>query len=213
MLWTIMIRKSVAIVMLIGFSTFSLASCASERYQENKGAAIGGGAGAVAGGTLGGVIGAQSGNTGTGVVIGSLLGALAGAAIGHYGYDQKRTEEEAQQQYDYNYNQSETILVRIEDAFTSPTTVARGGTIELSTTYTILGPQGATMDVTETWEIRKGAELTGRPQVTVQRKGGTYTSRVPLTLATNAQTGSYTVQASIQSGSSSDAKEFTFTVK
>ena len=170
--------------------------------------------GAVAGGTLGGVIGAQSGNTGTGVVLGSLLGALAGAAIGHYGYDQKRTEEEAQQQYNYNYNQSETILVRIEDAFASPTTVSRGGTIELSTTYTILGPQGATMDVTETREIRKGAELTGKPQVTRAEEGGERTRHgFPLTLATNAQTGTYTVQASIQSGSSSDSKDFTFTVK
>src|SRR4030067_857327 len=113
MLWTIMIRKAVAIVMLIGFSMFTLVSCASERYQQNKGAAIGGGAGAAAGGGGGG---------------------------------------------------------------------GRGGTIDLSTPYTVLGPQGATMEVTETREIRHKGELTGKPQVTVQRQGGTYTSRGPLTL-------------------------------
>jgi len=213
MLWTIMIRKSVAMVMLIGFATFTLVSCASNRYQENKGAVIGGSSGAVAGGAVGGVIGAQSGHTGTGIVIGSILGALTGTAIGHYAYDQKRTEAEAQQQYAYDHNQSKTTLVRIEDAFASSSTVMRGGTIDLSTTYTVLGPQGATMEVTETMEIRYKGELTGKPQVTVQRRGGTYTSRVPLTLATEAQKGTYTVYASIQSGSSSDSKEFTFTVQ
>ncbi|MCX5884784.1 MAG: glycine zipper domain-containing protein [Proteobacteria bacterium] len=213
MLWTIMIRKAVAMVMLIGFSTFTMVSCASERYQQNKGAVIGGGTGAVAGGAIGGVIGAQSGHTGTGVVIGSLLGALAGAAIGHYAYDQKRTEEAAKQQYAYDYNQQQATLVRVEDAFASPSTIKRGGTIELSTTYTVLGPQGATMEVTETREIHHGGELTGRPQVTVQRQGGTYTSRVPLTLTADAQKGTYTVTASIQSGSSSDSREFTFTVQ
>ena len=214
MLEAIGLKKSVAMVVLIGFSTVILVGCASDRYEEHKGAAIGGGGGAVAGGVLGGVIGSQSGSTGTGVVIGSLLGALAGAAIGHYAYDENRTEEEAKQQYDYNYNQSEATLVRIEGAFASPSSVRRGGTIDLSTTYTVLGPQGATMDVTETREIRKeGGELTGKPQVTVQRQGGTYTSRVPLTLPSDAQKGTYTGYASIQSGNSSDTREFTFTVQ
>ena len=45
-----MFRKAVVMVMLVGFSTFTLVSCASEQYQQNKGAIIGGGAGAATGG-------------------------------------------------------------------------------------------------------------------------------------------------------------------
>jgi hypothetical protein len=208
-----MFKKTVAMVMLVGFSTFTLLSCASEQYQQNKGAIIGGGAGAAAGGAVGGVIGAQSGHTGAGIVIGGLLGALAGAAIGHYAYDQNRTEAAAQQQYAYDYNQTKTNLVRIDDVFASPATVRPGGTVDLSTTYTVLGPQGATMEVIETREIRHGGQLLGKPQVTVQRQGGTYTSRVPLTLPGGGQRGVYTVYATIQSGGSGDSREFTFIVQ
>jgi len=208
-----MFKKAAAMVILVGFSAFTLMSCASEGYQRNKGAIIGGGAGAAAGGAVGGVIGAQSGHTGTGIVIGSLLGALAGAGVGHYAYDQKRTEAAAQQQYAYDYNQTKTNLVRIDDVFASPATVRPGGTVDLSTTYTVLGPQGATMQIIETREIRYAGQLLGKPQVTVQRQGGTYTSRVPLTLPGGGQRGIYTVYATIQSGGSSDAREFTFSVQ
>lgn len=209
---SIMFRKAVAIGILIVFFSFVLVSCASEQYQQNRGAIIGGGTGAAAGGAVGGVIGAQSGHTGAGVAIGSLLGALAGAGIGHYAYDQKRTETEAQEQYAYDYDQSKATLVRIDDVFASPATVRLGGTVDLSTTYTVLGPQGATMEVIETREIRHGDELVGKPQVTVQRQGGTYTSRVPLMLPGGGQRGVYNVHATIQSGGSSDSREFSFTV-
>jgi len=37
-----MFRKSVAMVILIGFSSFVMVSCASEQYQENRGAIMGG---------------------------------------------------------------------------------------------------------------------------------------------------------------------------
>ena len=208
-----MFRRAVAMVMLVGFSTFILVSCASEQYQQNQGAIIGAGAGAATGGTVGGIIGAQSGHTGAGIAIGGLLGALAGAGIGHYAYDQKRTEAAAKQQYAYDYNQSKASLVRIDGVLASPGTVRQGGTVDLSTTYTVLGPQGATMEVIETREIRHRGELVGKPQVTVQRQGGTYTSRVPLTLPGGGQRGVYNVYATIQSGGSSDSREFTFTVQ
>jgi len=209
-----MFRKAVTIVMLVGFSTFTLVGCASDQYQQNRGAIIGGGAGAATGGAVGGIIGAQSGHTGAGIVIGGLLGALAGAGIGHYAYDQKRTEAAAQQQYNYDYNRTQANLVRIDEVFANPRTVNPGGTVDLSTTYTVLGPKGSTMEVIETREIRHGGELVGKPQVTVQRQGGTYTSRVPLTLpGGGGQRGVYNVQTTIQSGGSSDSKEFTFTVR
>jgi hypothetical protein len=44
------------------------------------------------------------------------------------------------------------------------------------------------MEVIETREIRHAGGLLGKPQMTVQRKGGTYTSRLPLTLPGVGQT-------------------------
>ncbi len=180
--------------------------------EQNKGAIIGGTTGAVAGGIIGGVIGHQTGNTGAGVVIGALLGGLTGAAVGHYGYDQKRTEEQAQAQYNYDYNQSQSNLVRIESSSATPDRVYPGDTVNLNATYTVLGPQGTEMDVTETREVRLNGELQGKPQVTVRRRGGTYESKVPLILPQDAPRGTYIVTTTIQSGQSSDTRETRFSV-
>jgi hypothetical protein len=78
-------------------------------------------------------------------------------------------------------------------------------------TYAVLSPQGE-QNVTETREIKFGNDVVGKPQVTVQRAGGTYTSNVPLTLPQNAQTGTYTVTTTVQAGNSSDSRQSTFNV-
>lgn len=206
-------RKKVICFVMAGIFLLTLLGCATDQYEQNKGAVIGGASGAAVGGVIGGVIGHQSGNTAAGVVIGGLLGALGGAAIGHYAYDRVRTEEAAQKQYDYNYDQAQTALVRVENASVTPNTVYAGNTVNLAVTYTVLAQQGATMDVVETREIRYRGELTGRPQVTVQRQGGTYTSKVPVVLPTDAKAGTYTVLTTIQVGTNSDAREASFTIK
>jgi hypothetical protein len=206
-------KKKVTCFVMAGIFLLTLFGCATDQYEQNKGAVIGGASGAAVGGAIGGVIGHQSGNTATGVVIGGLLGALGGAAIGHYAYDRVRTEEAAQKQYDYNYDQAQTALVRVENASVTPNTVYAGNTVNLAVTYTVLAQQGATMDVVETREIRYRGELTGRPQVTVQRQGGTYTSKVPVVLPADAKAGTYTVLTTIQVGTNSDAREASFTIK
>jgi uncharacterized protein YcfJ len=206
-------KKCVSLLLVTGL-TVSIAGCANQStMEENKGAMIGGGAGAAAGGIIGGIIGSQSGHTGTGVVIGGLLGGLAGAAVGHYAYDQKRTETQAQQVYKYDPATAKATLVRVESTKTSPATVAPGGTVDLQATYTVLGPQNSTMDVTETREVRLDGELQGKPQITVQRQGGTFESKVPLVLPADAKKGKYIVATTVQSGTSSDTKETSFTVK
>lgn len=206
-------KKKATCVIVAGIFLLTLFGCATDQYEQHKGAAVGGATGAVVGGVIGGVIGEKSGNTMTGVVIGGLLGGLAGAAIGHYAYDQVRTEEAAQKQYDYNYEQTQTVLVRVENASVTPNIVKAGGTINLMATYTVLAQQGATMNVVETREIRYNGDLIGRPQVTVQKQGGTYTSQVPVTLAADAKAGKYTVLTTIQVGPNSDARETSFTIK
>lgn len=205
--------KTKVCVMIAGIFVITLFGCATDQYEQHKGAVIGGASGAAIGGVLGGVIGDKTGNKATGVVIGGLLGALAGAAIGHYAYDRVRDEETAQEKYGYNYDQTQTTLVRIENAAVSPNIVKAGDTVNLTATYTVLGQQDVTMNVVETREIRYNGELTGRPQVTVQRQGGTYTSKIPLTLAAGAKAGKYTVLTTIQAGTNSDARETSFTIQ
>jgi len=207
-----MLKRILASGIIAVFCTVLLTACATSTTEEHKGAIVGGTGGAVAGGVIGGIIGHQSGSTGTGVVIGALLGGLAGAAVGHYAYDQKRTEEQAKQQYNYDYSQSQANLVRIESASAAPARVYPGDTVNLVATYTVLGPQGAEMDVTEIREVRLKGELQGKPQVTVKRRGGTYESKVPLILPQDAPRGSYVVTTTIQSGQSSDTREARFSV-
>lgn len=207
-----MFKKAVALSVIAVFMAVMTTGCATMQSQEHRGAVTGGAVGAVAGGVLGGVIGHEAGATGTGIILGALLGGLAGAAVGHYGYDQTRSEQQAQQQYNYNYNQAQANLVRLESVKASPRSVRRGGTVDLMATYTVLGPQGATMDVIETREIRRGGELQGKPQITVQRQGGTFESKVPLNLPSDAPKGTYVVATTVQSGGSSDTRESTFEV-
>lgn len=197
-----------ALVMIAGFTT----GCATPAAQEHKGAMTGAGVGAVAGGVIGGVIGHQSGSTTEGVLLGALVGGLAGAAVGHYAYDQKQTVQQAQQQYDYDYDQNKANLVRIESVANTPAKIKSGDKVEMVTTYTVLGPANAVMDVTETREVRLNGALQGKPSITVQRQGGTYESRVPLILPTDAAKGTYAVETTIASGGSSDTRESTFVV-
>ena len=214
-----MLKKSISVTLLAIFLPALMAGCASQTteqkggvLEEHKGATVGAGAGAVAGGVAGGVIGAQSGHTTAGIVIGALLGGLAGAAIGHYAYDKKQTEAEAQKKYDYDYNKTQANLVRVESVSAVPSKVGRGDTVELVAKYTVLGPQGTSMDVTETREVRHEGTLEGKPQITVKREGGTYESKIPLGIPENAQPGQYTVITTVQSGTSSDSRETAFTV-
>ncbi len=208
-----MLRRIMALSMTVVFSAMLLGGCASQTTQEHKGAMVGGGAGAVAGGAAGGAIGAQSGHTAAGIVIGALVGGLAGAAVGHYFYDKRQNEEEAQKKYAYDHSQAQANLVRVESARATPSEVYPGGTVELVASYTVLGEHNATMDVTEIREVRRGGALEGRPQVTVKREGGTYESRIPLVLSSTAAKGAYVVITTVQAGSSSDSRESYFSVR
>ena len=202
-------KRYVSAAVAAVFLTVLLGGCATQGFEQHKGATIGGGTGALAGGLLAGAISHSTG----GVILGTLLGGLAGAALGNYGFDQKRDESQASRQYGYDYNKAQATLVRIESASVSPKSVKRGGSVQMDVTYTVLGPQGAVMDVVETREVRHAGELQGKPQVSVQRAGGTYTSNVPINLPSDAAKGTYVVATTISSGGSQDTRESTFKVQ
>ena len=183
-----------------------LVACASVP-EEHKGAATGAGVGAATGAVAGGLIGGGT----KGAVIGGLLGGLAGGAIGHYGYDTKRSASDTAKAY--NYQPSSGNVVKIEEASATPSTVQPGQPVDLKMTYAVMTPNpGQAINVTETREIRFGNEVVGKPQVNVSRSGGTFTSNVPLTLPSNAQRGTYTVTNTVQAEGVTDTKQFTFNV-
>ncbi|MCC6347024.1 MAG: hypothetical protein IT388_07520, partial [Nitrospirales bacterium] len=104
--------------------------------------------------------------------------------------------------------------VRIEDTSAVPGSVRPGDTVSLKATYAVLTPSpDAAVTVTETREIRKGGELIGRPESSVTRAGGTYTSSVPLILPSTAKSGTYIVTTTVQSGTIRDARETRFIVR
>ena len=195
------IRKTFTVLALI--SMIGLLTSCGTIPEEHKGAAVGAGLGAATGILLGGDT--------EGRIIGGLIGALVGGAIGHYAYDQPRTRQETAKAYDYQASQG-TVLT-IEDASASPSNAEGGGIVHLSMTYALLTPsQNTETSITEIREITHVGKLVGRPQVTVTRLSGTYTSEIPLHLPKDAGTGVYHVTATVRSADAQDLREFTFNV-
>jgi hypothetical protein len=146
-----------------------------------------------------------------GAIIGGLAGALVGGLIGHYAYDQKKTKEETAQKY--AYQSSMGTVLRIEGVTAMPGTAKPGEKVDLNATYAVLAPTDTDITITETREIRMGGELVGKPEVNVARRGGTYSSTVPLFLPSDAKPGTYTVVTTVQAQNAKDSKETSFTVK
>jgi uncharacterized membrane protein len=196
--------KIVSIVTIISFMVvlFGCASIPEEHKGAATGAAVGGAAGVLAGAALGDTKGA---------IIGGLAGALIGGLVGHYAYDQKKTKDETAQKY--GYQSSMGTVLRIEDVAAMPTAVKPGDKVDLKVTYAVLEAADKDINITETREIKMGSELVGKPEVNVTRRGGTYSSTVPLFLPSDAKPGTYTVVTTIQTEKAKDSRETSFTVK
>ncbi len=200
--------RIISIVTILAFMVV-LFGCAS-MPEEHKGAATGAAVGGATGVLAGAVLGKSGSKTGT-AIIGGLAGALVGGLIGHYAYDQKKTKEETAQKY--AYQSSMGTVLRIEGVTAMPSVVKPGEKVDLNATYAVLAATDTDINITETREIRIGGELVGKPEVNVTRRGGTYSSTVPLFLPSDAKPGTYTVMMTIQSENAKDSRETSFTVK
>ncbi|MEJ2695305.1 MAG: glycine zipper 2TM domain-containing protein [Candidatus Sulfobium sp.] len=204
--------RVISLLTLVMF-VIGTAGCASvsQQTQEHPGAATGAAVGAAGGAVAGSLMGAHGARTET-AIIGGLLGALVGGLIGHYAYDVKRSRQETDRKY--NYQPSAGVSMRLEDTSVEPRTTRPGQQVELLATYAIMTPSPTEeVPVTETREIKFGSQLVGKPEVTVRRGGGTYTSRVPLTLPSDAKSGKYKVYTTIAIANSKDTRETTFEVR
>jgi len=197
-------RKFISTIVLVMFVAFA-AGCGTIP-EKHKGAAVGAGAGAATGAAAGAIIGKST----SAAVIGGLVGALVGGAIGHYAYDQQRSAKETAQTY--NYNDAQGTVLAIENAAASPKSVRPGGTVDIEMTYAVLNPQGS-ISITEIREITHNGRLVGKPEVTVQRSAGTYTSRVPIRLPEGAERGWYEVKTMVQAQNARDTQITSFTVQ
>ena len=204
-----MYRKIISVTVILMFLT-GIFGCASIP-EEHKGAATGAGVGAATGAVAGALFGSKGSKTEM-AVLGGLLGALAGGAIGHYAYDQKRTKDETAKKYDYK--PSEGTVIRIEDVSISPFVAKPGDKVAMKMTYAVLGvATGKELEITETREIRYQGEMYGKPQISVSRSDGTYSSSIPLTLPTDAKKGKYSVVMTVQGPTVSDSKETSFQIQ
>lgn len=180
-------------------------ACCGTVPEEHKGAAVGAATGAAAGAIIGG-------SSTKGALIGGLLGALVGGAVGHYAYDQRKSREDTVE--DHNYQSSQGAVITIEKANATPQQVSGGDTVDLQITYAVLTPSaGDQVTVTEIREITHAGNLVGRPEVMVDRSGGTYVSTVPLRLPSDAGKGAYLVTATVQSKRAKDTRQFNFVVE
>ena len=198
-------KKIVSVFLIVAFVA-AISGCggsAGQTVSDNKGAAVGATLGATAGVLLGGST--------SGRVVGGLIGALVGGAIGHYAYDKQKSADETAKTY--NYKSSQGSVVSIENASSTPSRVRSGGTVEIAITYAVLNPSPSVeTKVTEIREITHNGKLVGRPEHTVSRTAGTYTSTIPLTLPTNSTPGTYEVKTIIQTPQANDVRISRFTV-
>ncbi len=203
-----MLQKMISVIVILTF--FAGVSGCTTFGEEHKGATTGAGIGAATGAVAGALLGSKGAKTEM-AILGGLAGALAGGLIGHYAYDQKRTQEETAKKY--NYSSAQGPLLRIEDVSAVPATVKPGDTVEMKMTYALLGVgSGKEESITETREIRYEGEIYGKPQINVSRADGTYVTSIPLTLPNDANKGKYSVIATVQSPYASDSKEVSFQV-
>jgi surface antigen len=200
--------KIISIVTILSF-IFGILGCATVP-EEHKGAATGAAVGGATGAIAGGLLAHRGAKTET-AILGGLAGALVGGLIGHYAYDAKKTKEETAQKY--NYQSSMGTMVRLEGVSAMPITVKPGDKVELNATYAVLEAADKDINITETREIKMGTELIGKPEVNVVRRGGTYSSTVPLFLPANAKPGTYSVITTVQTTTAKDSKETSFTVQ
>ena len=198
-------KKIISVLLIVAFVA-AISGCggsAGKTVSDNKGAAVGATLGATAGILLGGST--------SGRIAGGLIGALVGGAIGHYAYDKKRSADETAKTY--NYKSSQGSVVSIENASSTPSRVRSGDTVEIAITYAVLNPSPSVeTQVTEIREITHQGKLVGRPESTVTRSAGTYTSTVPLTLPSNSTPGTYEVKTIIQTPQAKDMRITQFSV-
>lgn len=193
-------KRSFIPLLLAVFVLASSCATMEERPGATTGAVVGAGAGAVIGGMTKGTQGA---------VIGAIIGGIVGGAVGHYAYDTKRTQ--AQTNNTYNYRDTASSA-RIESVGVEPKRVRPGAKLDTKLTYAVLTQSAGAVNVREVREIWRGETVIANPEITNDRRGGTYESNLPVFLPNDLAKGTYKVRYTVQTDFSKDTRETTFVV-
>ncbi|NJD08761.1 MAG: hypothetical protein FIA97_20060 [Methylococcaceae bacterium] len=200
----------VALPLLVG-------GCATQQGKDQAVGAAGGAVGGAALGCLTGFIASGSaGGCAKGAAIGGAVGAVAGwgaVKLSQYQAEQVRSAQADQTMYGLT-KPVDSVQVKIRKGSSTPTSVAPGDTVKLTTDYSVmLPPSVPSTSVSENWTLKKdGKVLTELPAASVQRAAGGWAADGSIPLPKNTNPGTYVVEHKVKAGSSYDTDESTFVV-
>lgn len=172
-----------------------LASCA-EMTEQQKGAAIGGGAGALAGGVLGGLVGGKKGAV-VGTLTGGLVGGFVGWQVGEYRAQKIKGSTTAAAAHAYSPQQG--VVAKIDKTAATPQQLKPGDQIVLRTDYTVLAPpEKGQVKVKEIRTILFNNQELGRVEKDSELATGTYETQHSMILPEDAAEGRYTVKTLVR---------------
>jgi len=113
-----------------------------------------------------------------------------------------------------NYCPSGGCVLRLEGVEVRPPQARGGQTLALSTTYTILTPDGVAIPVAISRDIIFQGKSLGRTKnIESRRLNGTWVQEIDFTLPANAVPGVYTLKTKVTTGYGLDQKEVQFRVE
>ena len=192
-------------------TTIGLSGCASmdSGQQQVAGAGIGAALGCAAGALITG----DARGCATGAAIGGAVGWGA-VAITQYNARQVRSSKDDSRVFGLT-GPVTTPQVKIRQGSSAPETVRAGGSVNISTDYSVLLPPGqSTANVTESWVLKKdGKLLYSLPAKTATRSAGGWEADGVISVPGNAPPGTYVIEHRVKAGSSYDVDQSNFVVK
>jgi len=114
----------------------------------------------------------------------------------------------------HNYCPSGGCVLRLESVEVRPDKAKRGQTMVLSTTYTLLTPDGVAIPVAITRQVLfHGASLGQTKNLDMRKLNGTWTQEINFTLPQDARPGLYTLKTKVTTGYAMAEKETQFLVE
>lgn len=105
-------------------------------------------------------------------------------------------------------------VLRLDAVEVHPSRARRGGTVLLTTTYTLLTPEQVAIPVTITREVAFGGRSLGQTKnIDASKLNGTWTQNVQFTLPGNAAAGEYTLTTKVSTGYGTAQKSVPFWVE
>ncbi len=203
-------KRIVSLSVTLAFCGSLLLGCASQRQTEQLG-------GFVIGAVIGGLAAAiASDDELEAVPVGAAAGGLVGWAIMagvQYGTRQASVDEESGSMV-ASAGGLEATVVKIARATSAPETVVPGGTLAISTGYSVdPAPGDFSVEVEESWVLRKdGLDLVVLEKSGVLRTKGSWVAEPTLTVPESAAPGAYEVEHRVVAGTSYDVVSSAFLI-